>query len=114
MLRREAADIEGSRAWGEFSTVSAMWAAQLPADGKQLFAWLLQLREGDVMELVTFCLAASLNTQAPSDNAHTGAVLASALGLNMVNWWTPTAEGYLKHIAKAQILAAVRNATSAK
>ena len=26
---------------------------------------------------------------------------------------TPTAEGYLKHIAKAQILAAVRNATSA-
>ena len=84
MPRRHAVDIEGSRAWGEFSTVSAMWAAQLPADGEQLFAWLLQLPEGDVLELVTFCLAASLNTQAPSDNAHTGAALASALGLNMV------------------------------
>ena len=31
----------------------------------------------------------------------------------MVDWWTPTAEGYLKHIAKAQILAAVRSAKSA-
>ena len=86
VLRRHAADIEGSRAWGEFSAVSAMWAAQLPADGEQLFAWLLQLPESDVLELVTFCLAASLNTQARNGNAHTGAVLASALGLNMVNW----------------------------
>ena len=113
MLRRHAVDIEGSRAWGEFSTVSAMWAAQLPADGEQLFAWLLQLPESDVLELVTFCLAASLNMQARRGNDHTGAALAAALGLNMADWWTSTAEGYLKHIAKAQILAAVRNATSA-
>ena len=113
MLRRHAADIEGSRAWGEFSTVSAMWAAQLPADGEQLFAWLLQLPESDVLELVTFCLAASLNMQARRGNDHTGAALAAALGLNMADWWTSTAEGYLKHILKAQVLAAVSNARSA-
>ena len=65
------------------------------------------------MELVTFCVAASLNTQARNCNAHTGAALEAALGLNMADWWTPTAEGYLKHIAKAQILTAVSNARSA-
>ena len=59
-----------------------MWAALLPADGEQLFAWLLQLPEGDVLELVTFCLAASLNTQARRGNAHSGAALEAALGLN--------------------------------
>ena len=58
-----------------------MWAAQFPADGEQLFAWLLQLPEGDVLELVTFCLAASLNTQARRGNDHTGAALAAQIGV---------------------------------
>jgi ParB family chromosome partitioning protein len=42
-----------------------------------------------------------------------GQVLASTLGLNMAHWWQPTAEGYLMHIPKPQIVAAVTDAKSA-
>lgn len=37
-------------------------------------------------------------------------VLAAAVGLDMADWWEPTAEGFLNHVPKAQIVAALREA----
>ena len=40
-------------------------------------------------------------TEAPA------ASLAQALGLDMHDWWTPTAAGYFEHVSKAKALEAV-------
>ena len=114
VLLRHAGDLEQSRAWVEMCATQATWASDLPADPKQLFAWLMQWSERDLLKLLTYCVAASINTVAREANHQTGTDLASALELDMAAWWTPTAEGYLKHISKAQILAAVAAAKSAE
>ncbi|HQV57341.1 MAG TPA: helix-turn-helix domain-containing protein [Ilumatobacteraceae bacterium] len=36
--------------------------------------------------------------------------LSAALGLDMADWWEPTAEAYLNHVPKAQIIAALKEA----
>jgi ParB family chromosome partitioning protein len=33
--------------------------------------------------------------------------LATAVGLDMRDWWTPTASGYFGHVSKARVLEAV-------
>jgi ParB family chromosome partitioning protein len=48
------------------------------------------------------------NTGAASDaNA-----LAEAVGLDMADWWEPTAQGFLNHVSKAQIADALKEAGS--
>ena len=36
--------------------------------------------------------------------------LAKAVGLDMADWWEPTAQGYLNHVPKAQIVQALKEA----
>lgn len=36
--------------------------------------------------------------------------IAAAVGLDMADWWEPTAEGYLSHVSKAQIVQALKEA----
>ena len=36
--------------------------------------------------------------------------IAEAVGLDMADWWEPTAEGYLSHVPKAQIAKALKEA----
>ena len=112
VLQQNAGDIEQSRAWGEMAATQETWASDLPADPKQLFAWLVQWSERDLVKLLTYCVAASINAVAHDGNHHIGNALASALELDMAEWWTPTAAGYLKNVSKAQILAAVSMAKS--
>ena len=112
VLQQNAGDIEQSRAWGEMAATQATWASDLPADPKQLFAWLVQWSERDLVKLLTYCVAASINAVARDGNHHIGNAIASALELDMAEWWTPTAAGYLKNVSKAQILAAVSMAKS--
>ena len=88
------------------------WSARLPADVDQLLPWLIALPAQDLTELVALTVAASLNTSALEDNDFTGAKLAGVLDLNMADWWTPTVDGYLKHIPKVKVLAAVATATT--
>ena len=37
-----------------------------------------------------------------------------ALGLDMTQWWQPTAQSYFRHVAKARILGAVREGITAE
>ena len=78
-----------------------------------MFAWLLTLPQADLHGLLTLCVAASLDTMSSRETTATRAEgLASVLGLDMADWWQPTADGYLTHISKAQIVAAVSAAKS--
>ena len=42
----------------------------------------------------------------------TGDALAAAVGLDMADWWTPTAGSYLAQVPKARIVEAVTEAVS--
>jgi ParB family transcriptional regulator, chromosome partitioning protein len=42
--------------------------------------------------------------------AHLKVLLADAVGLDMADWWEPTANGYLNHVSKAQIMQALKEA----
>jgi ParB family transcriptional regulator, chromosome partitioning protein len=112
--RTAAPDIEQSVAGSAFAQAWAAWEARLPAEGAELFAWLLKLSSPDLHSLLTLCVAASIDTIASrATEGVAGAGLASVLGLDMADWWKPTGAGYLAHIPKTKIIAAVTAATSA-
>ncbi|KHK48541.1 plasmid stablization protein ParB [Ralstonia sp. A12] len=100
--------------WPESSTAEALrevqqaWVKKLPQDGVALFATLLAMEQGELMQLLAVCVAATVDVVTPrATQRQPGAELAQALGLDMATWWKPTAEGYFKHVPKAVILEAV-------
>jgi ParB family chromosome partitioning protein len=111
--RTAAADIEHSAAGVAVAQARAAWEQRLPQDPKDLYAWLLTLPQTDLHSLLTLCVAASIDTIDSREAKDTRAEgLAAVLGLDMADWWQPTANGYLTHISKVQIVAAVSAAKS--
>lgn len=110
--RAAAPGIEHSPAGVAMAQAWAAWEPRLPQDGKDLFAWLLTLPQADLFSLLTLCVAASIDAMGRESSGARAEILAAVLGLDMSHWWTPTAEGYLSQISKAQIVAAVSEAQS--
>ncbi|WP_287804336.1 ParB/RepB/Spo0J family partition protein [Diaphorobacter sp.] len=84
------------------------WGGKLPEDSAALFAVLLAMEQGELVQLLAVCVAGAVDVVTPRATAQQpGAELAQAVGLDMAAWWQPTAEGYFKHVAKAAVLQAV-------
>ncbi len=84
------------------------WGGKLPEDSAELFAALLTMEQGELVNLLAVCVASTVDVVTPRATPHQpGAELAQAVGLDMAPWWQPTAEGYFKHVPKAAILQAV-------
>jgi len=80
----------------------------LPEDSAELFAALLVMEQGELVQLLAVCVASTVDVVTPRATTHqSGAELAQAVGLDMAAWWKPSAEGYFKHVPKAAILDAV-------
>lgn len=80
----------------------------LPQDNAALFAALVTKPQDDLVRMLAICVASTVDVITPRATAQQpGMELAQAVGLDMAAWWTPTAEGYFKHISKDVILAAV-------
>lgn len=80
----------------------------LPQDGAALFAALVAKSQDELVRMLAICAASTVDVITPRATARQpGMELAQAVGLDMAAWWTPTAEGYFKHVSKAVILAAV-------
>ena len=86
--------------------------AQLPRDPQELFAWLLQQPQAEILSMLAFCVALSVDCVQSDEAPSVADELASAAGLDMRAWWTATAESYLSHVSKARILEIVREAVS--
>ena len=100
--------------WPESSAAVALrdlqqaWAGQLPEDSAELFAALLAMEQGELVKLLSVCVASTVDVVTPrATPRQPGEELAQAVGLDMAAWWQPTAEGYFKHVPKAAILQAV-------
>jgi ParB family chromosome partitioning protein len=105
-----ADDLKVSRASRELEDAKGKWRERLPEQRGEWFAWLLKLPPSDVLELLGLCAALTVNAL-PSGNATLDAdAIARAVGLDMADWWEPTAEGFLNHVSKAHIVQALKEA----
>ncbi|CAN5783308.1 ParB/RepB/Spo0J family partition protein [soil metagenome] len=109
-LLAAADDLKGSPAWQALQTARAEWLERLPEQRGDWMGWLIALDQHDLLELLAFCSALSVTALPSAGVAASANVIADALGLNMVDWWEPTAEGYLNHVSKAQIVEALKEA----
>ena len=66
--------------------------------------------EAELIDLLALCSALTANALPSAGAAGSANAIAAALGLDMADWWEPTAEGYLNHLPKAQIIAALKEA----
>ena len=95
----------------------AGWAADMPRDVADLWAFIAGFDHTSVMALFAHCASLTVNAvklpweRKPRAHA-TADRLATALALDMTEHWMPTVRTYLGRVTKALILAAVREAVS--
>jgi ParB family chromosome partitioning protein len=104
------AEIEAARAWQELRARVAAWAERLPRENDPLFAALLALPQADLLELLGLCAALSVNAIQGFAGHCAADTLAQACGLDMAQWWKPTAATYFNAVSKARILSVLAGA----
>jgi ParB family chromosome partitioning protein len=92
------------------------WARQMPDDPEAYWDFVVGLDADSRMGLMAHCVSLSLDAVRGWDNRpmawkHADR-LASALDLDMSDWWSPTAERYLGSVTKGQIVDAVTEGVS--
>jgi ParB family transcriptional regulator, chromosome partitioning protein len=107
-LDKHAPDLGQSPAAIQFRDVRQTWLARLPTDAGELFAALLTTPQENLLSLLAVCVAMTVGAVTPREDALPAAALAQAVGLDMHDWWTPTADGYFAHVSKSKALEAVR------
>lgn len=105
-----ADDLKTSRAWLTVRQARNTWAARLPADQGQWLAWLIERTAPELIELLALCGALTVNALPGMSSSASANAIAAAAGLDMADWWEPTAQGYLQHVPKAQIIQALKEA----
>lgn len=109
-LEAMADDLKASRAWQAVHQAREAWRARLPEDQGEWLAWLIGLPQTELVDLLALCGAMTVNALPSGGAAGSANAIAAALGLDMADWWEPTAEAYLNHVPKAQIVAALKEA----
>lgn len=96
--------------WLAAQTARDGWLERLPTDRSAWFGWMLELPQADLLELFAFCASATVNALPSTGTASEANALAQAVDLDMADWWKPTAEAFLNHVSKAQIVQALKEA----
>ncbi|WP_186169610.1 ParB/RepB/Spo0J family partition protein [Burkholderia gladioli] len=105
------APIENSKAWLAIEQKRVEIRERIPENPGELFAWLGQQSPVDVMEILCFCTATSLNAIVGSEAAARPlAHVENAIGLDVSDWWQPTRETFLDQVPKAVIQSALEEA----
>lgn len=86
--------------------------AQLPEDPAQIFGWLMERPQTELLSILACCVALTVDAVQADERPSAADEIARAAGLDMHAWWTPSAANYLSHISRAQILDIVREAVS--
>lgn len=85
----------------------------LPGDPRELFGWLLGCNRDQLLDLLAFVAAMSIDAvQRKADNPRSSRLeharmLGQAVNLDMTSWFTPTAENYFSRVDRSQILTAI-------
>ncbi|MCD9230454.1 ParB/RepB/Spo0J family partition protein [Ralstonia pseudosolanacearum] len=112
-LTQADASIEQTRAWHQVTAAREAWAARLPEDRAELWAVLLAMPREELLSLLAFCTAVTVDGIQSRPDAHETDAVAQAVALDMGDWWEATPESYLSHVPKAHVLTAVTEGASA-
>jgi len=117
VLATHADGIEDTAAGKALADRHAAWAARMPRDVADLWAFIVGLDPASFMGLFAHCAALTVNAvklpwERKPRTQETADKLASALGLDMTAHWSATVRSYLGRVTKAHILTAVREAVS--
>jgi ParB family transcriptional regulator, chromosome partitioning protein len=105
-----ADDLKGGRAFQEVEDAKSKWRERLPEQRGEWFGWLVGLPQGELLDLLGLCAALTVNALPSVNAARDADAIARAVALDMADWWEPTAEGFLNHVSKAQIVQALKEA----
>jgi ParB family transcriptional regulator, chromosome partitioning protein len=105
-----ADDIKQSRGWKVIDEAKQAWRVRLPEQQGEWLRWLIRLPQAELIDLLALCCALTVNTLPAAGSATDANAIAAALDLDMADWWEPTAQGYLQHLPKAQIIQALKEA----
>ncbi|HTR34992.1 MAG TPA: ParB/RepB/Spo0J family partition protein [Bryobacteraceae bacterium] len=104
---------EESRGAYELTDTCEGWADRLPGDEMKLWEWCLGQDQDTLLKLLAFCAGCTVDAvQKKGDHPtesrllHANA-LASALNLDMAQWFTPTAENYFSRVGRDSIVKAI-------
>ncbi|MFT3819588.1 MAG: ParB/RepB/Spo0J family partition protein [Rubrivivax sp.] len=107
-LEQHAPDVAEAPAATGMRKVREAWAERLPADSEALFAELLAMPQAELLSLLAVCVGFTVTAITSREGECPAALLAQAVGLDMHDWWMPTAAGYFEHVSKAKALEAVQ------
>ena len=109
-LKAVAEDLESSAAWRVVEDAKQVWAERIAAAGSDRLAWLIELPQTDLLELLALCTAMTVNALPGASSAFDANALSAAVQLDMADWWEPTPARYLNHVPKSQIIVALEEA----
>jgi len=109
-LHSVADDLKQGAAWQAGEAARLAWKMRLPEQTSSWFAWLIALPQAELLDLLALCGALTLNALPGTGATVDSNAIAEAVNLDMADWWEPTAQGYLNHVPKAQIVQALKEA----
>lgn len=113
-VQQNAADFDQSQAAVVVNVAQERWGEKLPDDSGALFRYLLAQDAGTLAELLALHVARSYDVIRGREESHRGfnveEAIEGALGLDMADWWTPSAATYLDSVPKAKMIEAVTEA----
>jgi ParB family chromosome partitioning protein len=113
-LREHAEDLNGSQAQLTLDAHRKSLQEHLPEDADTLPPWLVEQSGGDLLSLLAYCAAVTVDGVQTCEGPGVLDGLARAAKLDMRRWWTATVKNYLGAVPRARILAAVTEAVSAE
>ena len=102
--------IEDNRGSKDMAERHAAWLQRLPEEPEALWDWLIALDPATLNELLVYGVATTVK---PESGPHVDR-LAAAAGLDLAQWWTPTATGYFSRVSKTLITEAVTEGVTAQ
>jgi ParB family chromosome partitioning protein len=108
---------DGSQGTDTLARIAAEWQERLPEDHIDRWEWCLEQDRETLLSLLAYCAGRSVNAVRKKEDRDDcprladADRLAAALGLNMTEWFTPTAENYFHRVSRPQIISAITEAT---
>ncbi|PRP68770.1 hypothetical protein BUE93_20180 [Chromobacterium amazonense] len=113
-LPRQADDLQPGKAWQAREAAHRAWQAKLPANFQHSLDWLVAWPQEDLLALLAYLTAISVNGIQTQEGDSPLDLLAEAVQLDMTQYWQPTRESYLDHVSKQRLQEVVAQAISAE
>ena len=119
-LYGSAEGIEDSVAAVKLHSRHEFWLRHLPNSAEGLWDWLSMQDTATRIDLLAYCAGCSVNAvkkrheRPDTERLNHADRLAQTLGLDMTQWWQPTAQSYFRHVPKLRILEAVKEGVTSE